>query len=143
MKLEEIEKLFVKLPKLFHPKFKPVIAGGYAFHITSKKTYDISLNGLYFESYNTWCLNKAFQKAYDNKFIFTNYNSVMTYDDIKSFPNKLRRNIMHSFLNTLISALKTEKQLFIEADMPNSRLKILRFNSIEDLLMQIDLNVVE
>ena len=143
MKLEEIEKLFVKLPKLFHPKFKPVIAGGYAFCITSKKNYEISLNDLYFESYNTWCLDKAFQNGYDNKFIFVNYNSVMTYDDIKSFPDKLKRNIMHIFLNTLRSAFMKENQLSIEADMPNNRFKALRFNSIEDILMQIDLNVVE
>lgn len=128
MTLEEIEKLFVKLPKLFHPKFKPVIAGSYAFCITPKKSYDILLNDHSFESYNAWRLDKAFQDA---------------YDDIKSFPNNLRRNIMRIFLNTLKSAFKKEKRLFIKAKMPNGRFKTLRFNSIEELLVQIDMNDIE
>lgn len=144
MKLEEIEKLFVKLPKLFHLKFKPVIAtGSYAFYITPKKRYDVSLNYFCFESYNTWRLDKAFQDAYDNKFIAVKYESAMTYDDIKSFPNKLRRKIMHIFLNTLRSAFKKEKQLSIETDMPYGGVKELRFNSIEELLMKVDMNDIE
>lgn len=143
MKLEEIEKLFVKLPKLFHPKFKPVIAGSYTFCITPKNRYGLLLNDFFFESYNTWLLDKAFQDAYANKFIVVKHKSVMTYDDIKSFPNKLRRKIMHIFLNTLRSALKKENQLSIETDMPYGGVKELRFNSIEELFMKVDMNDIE
>lgn len=140
MKMNDIKKLFFGIPKLFGKRYAPCLAidGQYMIYPQSKSNqYEVLVNGRWltmnWNIYSLKCLDN-----FDFDMFVSDFKKLSKDIKYKILTVWYRRFLMLANKPGLESKSKLEIAVSFQAE---DRIKC--FSSIEELMMQIDMNVVE